>query len=138
MLRPSYPFLSWVLLPVILLLLPLPMLARQQKIDFGDLEKVALKELEETNTPGAIVAIVKGDQIVFVKGFGIANIETGAPVASDMLFRIGSITKMFTATMLVMLAEEGNIKLDKPIGKYVKGLSTKLSQVTIHQLRRPA
>ena len=108
--------------------------AKQQGVDFTQLEKVALEELKETNTPGAAVAVVSGDRRVFAKGFGVANIETGAPVTPDTLFRIGSVTKMFTAAVLATLADEGRIKLDEPIGKYVKGLNPKLSMVTAHQL----
>ena len=77
-----------------------PALAKQQGVDFTQLEKVALEELKETNTPGAAVAVVSGDRQVFAKGFGVANIETGAPVMPDTLFRIGSVTKMFTAAVL--------------------------------------
>ena len=79
--------------------------AKQQGVDFTQLEKVALEELKETNTPGAAVAVVSGDRLVFAKGFGVANIETGAPVTPDTLFRIGSVTKMFTAAVLVTLAD---------------------------------
>ena len=111
-----------------------PAFAKQQRVDFTQLEKVALEELKETNTPGAAVAVVSGDRQIFAKGFGVANIETGAPVTPDTLFRIGSVTKMFTAAVLATLAEEGRIKIDEPIGKYVKGLNAKLSLVTAHQL----
>jgi CubicO group peptidase (beta-lactamase class C family) len=52
----------------------------------------------------------------------------------DMLFRIGSTTKMFTATAVVTLAEEGRINLDQPIGNYVKGLNPKIAALTPHQL----
>jgi CubicO group peptidase (beta-lactamase class C family) len=109
-------------------------LARQPEIDFGELEKVVLEELKETRTPGAVVAIVSGDRIVFAKGFGAANVETNAPVTTEMLFRIASVTKMFTATAIVTLAEQGKLKLNEPVGTYVKGLSPKLSQVTLYQL----
>jgi hypothetical protein len=51
-----------------------------------------------------------------------------------MLFRLGSTTKMFTATALVSLAEEGKIKLDDPIGLVVRGLDPKIAAVTAHQL----
>jgi CubicO group peptidase (beta-lactamase class C family) len=51
-----------------------------------------------------------------------------------MLFRLGSTTKMFTAAALVTLAEEGELKLDEPIGKYAKGLSPKIAGLTAHQL----
>jgi CubicO group peptidase (beta-lactamase class C family) len=108
--------------------------AHQRKVDFAQLETVAFEELKKTNTPGAAVAVVSGDRMVFAKGFGVANIETGAPITPGTLFRIGSVTKMFTAAVLVALAENGRFKLDEPIGKYVKGLNLKLSQVTAHQL----
>jgi len=125
-------------LPLVFLSAPLPSsslaFAQQQRVDFTQLEKVALQELKETNTPGAAVAVVSGDRVVFAKGFGVANIETGAVVTPDTLFRIGSVTKMFTAAVLVTLAENGRFKLDEPIGKYVEGLNLKLSQVTAHQL----
>lgn len=106
----------------------------QRQVDFTQLEKAALDELKEANTPGVAVAVVSGTRLVFAKGLGVANTETGAPVTPDTLFRVGSVTKMFTAAVLVTLAEEGRIKLDEPIGKYLKGLNPKLSLVTAHQL----
>src|SRR4030095_11111361 len=129
----SFVPLSLVLLSV-LLTSPFLAFAQHQRIDFTQLEKVALEELKETNTPGAAVAVVSGDRLVFVKGFGVANIETGSRVSPGTLFRVGSVTKMFTAAVLVTLAEERQIKLDEPISKYVKGLNPKLSLVTAHQL----
>ncbi|HEY3138432.1 MAG TPA: serine hydrolase [Blastocatellia bacterium] len=108
--------------------------AQQSQTNFAPLEKAALDELRETNTPGAAVAVVSGDRIVYVKGLGLSNVETGNPVTPEMLFRTGSVGKMFTAALLTSLAEEGKIKLDEPIGKYVRGLSPKLSQVTSQQL----
>jgi CubicO group peptidase (beta-lactamase class C family) len=130
--------LSFVPLPLMLLSVLLPsaslVLAQQQTVNFTELEKVTLEELKETNTPGAAVAVVSGDRLVFAKGFGVANIETGTPATPDTLFRIGSVTKMFTAAVLVTLAEERQIELHAPIGRYVKGLNSKLSQITAHQL----
>ncbi|MDQ2922136.1 MAG: beta-lactamase family protein [Acidobacteriota bacterium] len=73
-----------------------------------------LDELRETNTPGAAVAVVSGDHLVYVKGLGLSNVETGTPVEPEMLFRTGSVGKMFTAALLTSLAEEGKIKLDEP------------------------
>ena len=106
----------------------------QQAHDFSELEKVALAELKETNTPGAAVVVVSGDRAVFVKGFGVASIETGVPFTTDTLFRTSGISKFLTATGVVSLAEEGKLDLNVPIGRYVKGLSPKLSRVTAHQL----
>jgi CubicO group peptidase (beta-lactamase class C family) len=108
--------------------------ARQGQVDFSQLDKVVLEELAEKNTPGAAIAIIQGDRVVYAKGFGVASVETSAPVTPDMLFRLGSTTKMFTAAALVTLAVREKIKLDAPIGSYVKGLSPRLSQATAHHL----
>lgn len=102
--------------------------------DFGELEQVVRAELLEKNVPGAAVAIMSGDRIIFAKGFGVSNVETNAPVTPDTLFQIGSITKTFTAVAVLTLAEEGKLKLDAPVGDYAKGLSPKLAGVTLHQL----
>jgi CubicO group peptidase (beta-lactamase class C family) len=102
--------------------------------DFSALEKVVLQELKDSNTPGAAIAIVVGDRVVFAKGFGVSSVETGAPVTTDMLFRLGSTTKMMTGAALVTLAAQGKIKLHDPISNYVKGLNPKLGQITAHQL----
>jgi CubicO group peptidase (beta-lactamase class C family) len=108
--------------------------AQQSAPNFNELEKVAIDELHQQNTPGAAIGIVSGDRLIYVKGIGMSDIETGTPLAPEMLFRVGSTTKMFTATALVSLAEEGKIKLDDPIGLVVKGLDPKIAAVTAHQL----
>jgi CubicO group peptidase (beta-lactamase class C family) len=102
----SFVPLSLVLLSVISSSASL-LFAQQRRVDFTQLEKVALEELKETNTPGAAVAVVSGTHLVFAKGFGVANVETGAPVTPNTLFRVGSVTKMFTAAVLVTLNEDG-------------------------------
>ncbi len=119
---------------LIILCICLPEIAFAQKTDFSELEKIIVEELKEKHLQGVAIAIVSGDKIVFAKGFGTANVETNVPVTPDMLFQIGSLTKTFTATALLTLAEEGKLRLDVPVGNYAKGLSPKLSQVTLHRL----
>jgi CubicO group peptidase (beta-lactamase class C family) len=108
--------------------------AQTKTIDFAALEKTIEAELKETNTPGAAVVIVSGDKVVFVRGFGATSAENGNTVTPDTLFRMGSTTKMLTAAALVSLAEAGKIKLDAPIGNYLKNLPPKISVLTAHQL----
>lgn len=112
----------------------LAMCARVCALDFAPLEALTQAELKRNNVPGAAIAIVVEGKLAFAKGFGVANVETGEPVSSNMLFRIGSTTKMFTAAGLVMLAEEGRVKLDAPIGEYVKDLDPAIARLTAHQL----
>ncbi len=97
-------------------------------------ERVARDELASPHTPGAAIAVVRDGQVVLTKGMGVSNIETGAAVTPDMLFRLGSTTKMLTAALVVGLAEEGKLRLDAPIGTYVPDLPPRLSKVTLHQL----
>lgn len=104
------------------------------EIKWSEIEPVVLREMEQSRTPGAAVAIVIGERVVYAKGFGVANVETNAPVTPDMLFRLGSTTKMFTAASVVLLAEQGKLALDEPIGKHVSGLHPRIGALTAHQL----
>ncbi|HEX6732600.1 MAG TPA: serine hydrolase [Pyrinomonadaceae bacterium] len=103
-------------------------------IDFSELDKLVTAELQEKNTPGAVITIVSGDQVIYQKAFGFANIETKAAMEAEMLFRLGSTTKMFTAAALLTLAEKGKINLNEPIGNRIKGLNGKIAKVTPHHL----
>lgn len=115
-------------------LVPVTVLAQPAQAKFDELAKVLREELKETKTPGAALALVSGDRVIFAAGFGAANVETNAPVTPDMLFRLGSTTKMFTGAALVTLAANGKLKLDAPIGTSATGLSPTLARLTAHQL----
>lgn len=119
---------------VCLLSLWQPLYAFSKPIDFTPLEAVVREELSATNTPGAAVAVVIGNDVVFAKGFGVADVETLTPVTADTLFRIASTTKMLTAASAVTFAERGELELDAPIGTYLPGLPPRLARVTVHQL----
>ena len=103
-------------------------------IDFTELDKLVPAELKEKNTPGTVITVISGDQIVYQKAFGVANVETNAEMQPGMLFRLGSTTKMFTAAALLTLAENNKIKMNEPIGNRVKGLNARLARVTPHHL----
>jgi CubicO group peptidase (beta-lactamase class C family) len=104
------------------------------KKDFSALEATLAAELAEKKGVGAAIAIVRGNEIVFSKGFGAANVESGSPVTPDTLFQTGSVTKPLTAALILSLVDEGRIRLDRPIETYVKGLSPRLGRVTLAQL----
>lgn len=108
--------------------------ALAQTPDFSALEHAASAELAKLHIPGASIAIVQGDRVIYSKAFGTANVETAEPMRPEMLFRLGSTTKMMTASALVGLAVDGKIALDQPIGKYVPGLTPMLAGVTANQL----
>jgi len=125
------------LLPVLLLVSALasPLLAQSTPTpDFAELERTALDEMAATGTPGLAVAVIQGNRVVFARGLGVANVETGAPVTPDTLFRVGSVTKMLTAATVVTLAQEGKLSLDAPLSRKDKKLDPKLGQLTLDQL----
>jgi D-alanyl-D-alanine carboxypeptidase len=69
--------------------------------------------------PGAAVLIAQGDQILYRNARGMANIELGVPLTTDSVFRIASVTKTFTAAMILKFAESGKLKLDDPLSTYL-------------------
>lgn len=68
--------------------------------------------------PGAAVLIMKGDNIIFDKGYGIADIDTKIPIDGNTFFNIASVSKQFTAVAILQLAEQGKLSLEDPVSKY--------------------
>jgi CubicO group peptidase (beta-lactamase class C family) len=83
---------------------------------------------------GSVLVAEKG-KIIYEKGFGLANMEWAIPNQPDTKFRIGSVTKQFTAALVLQLVEEGKIKLDGKITDYLTDYRKDTGdKVTIHQL----
>jgi CubicO group peptidase (beta-lactamase class C family) len=80
------------------------------------------------------VLIARGDKILLRKGYGMANFELSVPNSPETVFRIGSITKMFTAFSILQLEERGLLKVTDPVIKYIPELPQAWSAITIHQL----
>jgi CubicO group peptidase (beta-lactamase class C family) len=130
----NFKFMRFIFSILIIAVCGLSIFARTKTPDFAELEKVIEAELAATKTPGAAVAIVSGDRIIFAKGFGVTSAEDGRKVSADTLFRMGSTTKMFTAAALLTLAGQGRLRLDAPVGNYIKNLPPKIAALTAHQL----
>src|SRR5258706_8723830 len=123
-----------VVLTISLVGTPLTVAGQKDGSDFSGVEKVFLKDFEDRGAPGAVMAIISGDRIVYSKLVGTANIETGVPVTADTLFLIGTTSRVFVAAALASLAEEGKVPLDEPIGNRIHGLNAKVAQLSIHHL----
>jgi CubicO group peptidase (beta-lactamase class C family) len=83
---------------------------------------------------GSVLVAEKG-KVIYKKGFGMANMEWAIPNQPDTRFRIGSVTKQFTAALVLQLVEEGKIKLDGKISDYLPDYRKDTGdKVTIHQL----
>lgn len=91
----------------------------------------------KSRVPGAAVAMLDGDEI-FEAATGVANQNTGVATTSDTLFQIGSITKVYTTTLVMQLVEQGEVELDAPVRTYLKELKfadpEATESVTVRQL----
>ena len=84
--------------------------------------------------PGAAVIVTKNGSVLFQGAHGKANIELNVPLETHHVFRIGSLTKQFTAAAIMMLHEKGQISLDDPITKYLPQYPTHGHNITIEHL----
>lgn len=83
---------------------------------------------------GSALVADKG-KVILKKGYGLANMEWNIPNEPDTKFRLGSITKQFTATLILQLVEQGKIKLDGKLSDYLEGYRKDTGQkITIHHL----
>ena len=82
-------------------------------------DKSVEKILKDWNVPGCGIGIVVKDKLVLARGYGYRNIEKKLPVTPNTLFQIASNTKLFTATAIGFLVEDGKLDWDKPIKRYV-------------------
>lgn len=84
--------------------------------------------------PGIAVIVARDGEIIFRKGQGMANLELGVPIEPDMVFRLGSMTKQFTAVAILMLMEQGKLALNDPITKFLPDYPTHDYLITVEHL----
>lgn len=80
------------------------------------------------------VAVVQGGKVVFAKGYGSADLENDVAMTAEHVFRIGSVTKPFTAILVMQLVREGKLTLDQPVREVLSDLPAAWSAVTVRQL----
>lgn len=99
-----------------------------------DLDRLASRYHSLGQLDGAVLIADHG-KVIYHRAFGLANREWKIPHSTDTAFRIASLTKQFTATLIMQLAEQGKLRLDDPIGKYVPDLDASTGKrVTLHHL----
>lgn len=112
----------------------------EQTVDIGldaALDELAREEMTTWQVPGLVIGELEGDRRA-LSGYGVASLETSYPVRPDSLFQIGSVSKVFTATLVMMLVEEGKLDLDTPVITSMPDLKladpTAREQVTLRML----
>ena len=84
----------------------------QTNQSFPELDRYVQTSMQSWQVPGVAIAIVRGSEPVYLKGYGVRSLETRQPVTPDTLFDIGSCTKAFTSASIAILADEGNVNCD--------------------------
>ncbi len=89
------------------------------------IEAFVQRQMAIWKIPGISLVIVKGDQTVYQKGFGFADLEKKEPITADTLFELGSASKSFTGLAILQLEEKGMLELSDPVAKYLPWLKMK-------------
>jgi D-alanyl-D-alanine carboxypeptidase len=97
------------------------------------IDRAALGVLATTGVPSASLSVVKDGQIAYVRAYGQARLVPRTPARPEMRYSIGSISKQFTATAILMLVEEHKLSLDDPVSRFLPNL-TRADEVSVRQL----
>ncbi len=124
-LRISFIFL-FVILPLSILSQPTSVI-QDKKVasNIHILESWIQAQMDYQNLPGISVGIIYDQDLIYAKGFGYSNLEDKTPATIQTLYRIASISKTFTATAIMQLRDEGKLRLDDPIEKFLPGFNIK-------------
>ncbi len=93
-----------------------------------------LSSVYKPNEPGAALLIWKDGKVLVRKAYGMADLELGVRMEPDMIFRIGSMTKQFTAVAILMLMEQGKLAVSDPITKFLPDYPTQSKAITVEHL----
>ena len=125
-----------LILPCLFWLLGAQLAAAAQPADqpADDVARFVRAEMQEQHIPGLALLVSREGRPIRAEGFGLANVELQVPVKPETIFQSGSVGKQFTATAVMMLVEEGKIRLDDPLSHYFPQGPSWWSKVTIREL----
>jgi CubicO group peptidase (beta-lactamase class C family) len=90
--------------------------------DAATIDRYLAGQLREQGLVGLSVAVVRDGEVVLAKGYGLQSTRSGAPVAPETMFAIGSVTKQFTAACALLLAQDGKLSLTDPVARWLPDL----------------
>lgn len=112
----------------------LPISANAAPENLSEEIEVLLDKSYPDDGPGVSVVVTQNGKVIYSGGQGLADLETNTPIKADTIFRIGSITKQFTAATLLQLAQEGKLALDDPLSKFIPDYPAAAAKVTVRHL----
>jgi CubicO group peptidase (beta-lactamase class C family) len=109
-------------------------LALMMSVSTDTLDDYVRTEMRARHLPGVSLAVVKDGRIVRAAGYGVASLELEAPATEKTVYEIGSISKQFAANAVLLLVEEGKVRLDDPISKYLTSTPPAWSGITVRHI----
>ena len=103
----------------------------------AEIELMIRAEMETKGLPAVSISLVDDQEVVWAAGFGTENSQTGSPATKETIYRVGSVSKLFTDLAIMKLVEEGLIDLDVPVSTYIPGflpLNKYGGEITLRQL----
>jgi CubicO group peptidase (beta-lactamase class C family) len=97
-------------------------------------DKFIQAEMEKQHIPGLSLLVARSGRVIRAQGYGLSNVELQVRVKPDTVFQSGSVGKQFTATAIMMLVEDGKVRLEDPIKRYIKESPATWNQVTVREL----
>jgi CubicO group peptidase (beta-lactamase class C family) len=98
------------------------------------IDRFVSEEMSRQKIPGMAVAVVKNGEVVLAKGYGFANLEHQVPVTARSIFQSGSVGKQFTAAAIMLLEEQGKLRLDDRIASYLPRTKARWGSITLRHL----
>ncbi len=92
------------------------------------------KDYDHASTPGCALGIVQNGDLIYSRGYGMADLEKHVPITADTVFHLASVSKQFTATCIALLEEAGEISLEDDIHRYVSFLPDYGHELTLRHL----
>ena len=118
----------------ILLLIPLLWLAAPPLARADQADDFIRSQMKMFHLHGVSVAVMKNGQIIKAEGYGVADDEGQKPARADTVYKIGSVSKQFIATGIMLLVRDGRVRLDDPISKYIDGTPAAWRPITVRHL----
>jgi CubicO group peptidase (beta-lactamase class C family)/D-alanyl-D-alanine dipeptidase len=117
--RPLAALILYLAIPVRVFSQPTIPPAEPYKAAVAELEKFIAREVDDKKLPSLSIALVDDQQVVWAKGFGYQDGAHKLPATAETVYRVGSVSKLFTDVGIMQLVESGQLDLDTPVAKYV-------------------
>jgi D-alanyl-D-alanine carboxypeptidase len=91
-------------------------------------------EMARSKVPSVSLAVIRNGQLVKIQGYGLADVERQVSATPDTVYKIGSVSKQFIATGIMMLVQDGRLSLEDPVSKHLQGTPASWTGITIRHL----